>query len=178
MKTHSRIHRLLGFTLIEILITITIILILATLSIGGLQYIKIRQANSQAEIQINLLTRGIEEYKLDIGDYPGDENAGGATGEGQSNLLYLALYYDGFEAGNNGEAIIYLPELDPNNNQQRWINGTGSSATIVDPWKSEYRYRRGTQALNPDFDLWSPGKDKLTSGDASSDIDKDDISNF
>jgi general secretion pathway protein G len=177
MKHQTRIHHH-GFTLVEVLIVMTIILILAAMSMGGLTFVKNRQAYNKTEIQISLLERGIEEYKLDMGDYPGDENAGGSEGTGESNMLFLALYYDGFQAADDGSASIYLSELDPVNDTQRWISGSGQNATIIDPWKGEYRYRRGSGAMNPDYDLWSMGKDGETAGDGTDPKDKDDVRNF
>lgn len=174
-KPHQH-HR--GFTLVEILVVLTVILILAGLTVGGLQFVKVKQQNNRAEIQINLLSKGLEEYNLDNGDYPGDENAGGTDGTGQSNMLFQALYYDGFLAQDDGSVSIYLSELDPVNDSQKWINGSGSSAIIVDPWKNEYRYRRGLSAINPDYDIWSSGADGETAGDKTSPEDKDDIRNF
>jgi hypothetical protein len=89
-------------------------------------------------------------------------------------MLFRALYYDGFEAGDDGSATIYLSELDPINDTQKWIDGTGATSTIQDPWGQEYRYRRGTGAMNPDYDLWSTGPD----GDSPDANEKDDKSNF
>lgn len=178
MKQSHRTHQQRGFTLIEILVVMTIILLLAGLTIGGLQYVKTKRDNNRAEIQINLLSRAIEEYNLDNGDYPGDEDAGGTSGEDQSNMLFQALYYDGFMAEDDGSASIYLSELDPENDSQKWLDGTGASTIIVDPWKQEYLYRRGSAAMNPDYDLWSKGEDGETAGDGEDDKDKDDIRNF
>ena len=175
MKQASRFQSPRGFTLVEILIVMTIILILAGLVIVSFSFVKTKQKNNQAEIQIKLLEKAIEDYRLDNSDYPGDADAGGSTGTGESNMLFRALYYDGFVAGNDGSASIYLSELDPDNDNQKWIDGTGASATITDPWGEEYRYRRGSSASNPDFDLWSTGPDgpEGTNGN-----DKDDIGNF
>lgn len=180
MKRNLRRLHSTGFTMMEVLIVMTIIAILAALSMGGLMFVKEKQKNSKAEIQIGLLAKGIQDYELDNGDFPGDENAGGSTGSNESNTLFRALYYDGFESLESGDqsATIYLPELDPVNDTQQWIDGSGSSATIVDPWKIEYRYRRGTSAMNPDFDVWSSGKDGVTAGNGTDDKDKDDISNY
>jgi general secretion pathway protein G len=182
MKQSSRFQSPRGFTIAELLIVMTIILILAGLIIGSFQFVKTRQKNNQAEIQINLLGKAIEEYQLDNGKYPGDENAGGTAGTIQSNKLFNALYWDSDEDGrvvpNDDDQIIYLSELDPENDTHKWIKGTGGTATIVDPWGAEYRYRRGTGALNPDYDIWSIGPDGESSGDGQDDDDKDDISNF
>lgn len=180
MKQTSQIQQQLGFTLVEVMVVITIIIVLAGLTVGGLQFVNTKRDNSKAEIQINLLSRGIEEYKLDQGDYPGDENTGGSDGLSQTNMLFEALYYDGFralEAGDNS-ATIYLSDLDPENDTQKWIEGSDANSKIIDPWKTEFRYRRGSGAMNPDYDLWSSGKDLETAGNGNDDKDKDDIRNF
>jgi len=165
-----------GFTLAELMIVIAIIIILAGIVIASMEFVKTRQKNNQAEIQIKLLENAIEQYHTDNGEYPGDPDAGGTTGTGQSNMLFRALYYDGFLADDN--SLIYLSELDPATDVQKWIDGTGAAAIIVDPWEVEYRYRRGSGALNPDYDLWSVGADGESAGDGEDDKDKDDISNF
>lgn len=173
MKLNPKFKHQQGFTLAELMIVIAIIIILAGIVIGSMQFVKTRQKNNQAEIQIKLLENAIQHYHTDNGEYPGDADAGGTTGTGQSNMLFRALFYDGYLADNN--SLIYLSELDPATDVQKWIEGTGASATIVDPWGEEYRYRRGSAAMNPDYDLWSTGSD---GPDGTSGNDKDDIKNF
>ena len=162
MKTHSSSLLRRGFTLIELLVVITIIVILAGLSMGGYSYVTRKQADSQAAIHINLLSKALEEYKLENGAYPPT---------GNSNSLFTLLYWNGANATPPGK--IYLADLDPNNKGQGWIDGTGAATKIVDPWGKEYVYKRGddTSAKNPDFDLASAGKDG-TIGTA------DDIDNY
>lgn len=150
MKTHLSSHRRQGFTLIELLIVITIIVILAGLSMSGYSYVARKQADSQAAIQISLLEKALEDYKLDNGEYPPTS---------KTNELYKLLYFNGATA--SPQEKIYLSELDPVNNNQGWIDGTGANAKIIDPFGAEYIYRRGDNsgAKNPDFDLVSKGKD-------------------
>jgi len=140
-----------GFTLIEMLVTITIIVILAGLSLGGFNFVTSKQANEKAKVQISLLSNALEEYKLDNGTFP--------TSSGGTNVLYTALYKEGVDNPTTKE--IYLAELDPNNDRQGWMDNTGGTVTIVDPWGVEYIYRNGSDvnAKNPDFDLISKGKD-------------------
>ena len=166
MKTHHSSLLRRGFTLIELLVVITIIMILAGLSMGGYGYVTRKQADSQAAIQISLLSKALEEYKLDNGAYPPT---------GTTNSLYTLLYWSGANTSPPGK--IYLADLDPNSKGQGWIDGTGAAATIRDPWGIEYIYRRGddSAAKNPDFDLLSKGKDGLTGTTASS---ADDIDNY
>ena len=111
----------------------------------------------------------LEEYKLDNGEYPDTD---------KTNDLYKALYYNG--ASVTPPEKIYVSQLDPDNNELGWTEGTEANAKIVDPWGKEYIYRRGDHenAKNPDFDLLSVGKDGLTSGNASDPTTADDIDNF
>lgn len=161
MKNHRLSPKARAFTLIELLVVITIIVILAGLSMGGYSYVTRKQAESQAAIQISLLSKALEEYKLDNGEFP-------KTGDGNppsSKVLYDALYGNGL--GNNPIGKIYLAELDPVNNRQGWIDNSGGNVRIIDPFGNEYIYRRGVDAIgnldpaakNPDFDLASKGKD-------------------
>lgn len=170
MKTTSktRYGNPKGFSLIELLIVIAIIAILAGLTIGSFQFVGSKQKFSTAEVQVNLLSNALEEYKLDNGAYPDSPN-----GNNSSNDLFLALYWDtdddGEGADTDTDQKIYLSELDPNSDKQIWLSGRDGSATIVDPWGEPYIYRNGSDpsARNPDFDLISggPDRDENTEGD-------------
>ena len=181
-----------AFTLIEMIVVMTIVILLAVLVVGSMGYVQGKQAREKAKAQIALLSKAIEEYRMEMGDYPGPDNTA-ADGD-VSKLLYQALFKDGYDYTNPADPPatwdkarrIYLPELDPRDNKQGWVKKLASDATvpadleILDPWGNPYRYRRGTNARNPDFDLWSIGKDgKTQTGD--SDINhkdnKDDIWN-
>ena len=164
MNTNPTSRHPRGFTLVEMLVVITIIVILAALSVPGYNYIALKQANSQADLQINLLSKGLEEYRVDYGTYP-DPAATGATSP--SNALYLALYHNG--ASTTPAGTIYVNELDPVHNKQGWTEGTGAGVTITDPWGEEYIYVTGATSKNPDFDLASKGKDGTI--DTPDDID-------
>lgn len=166
-----------GFTLIELLAVITIIVILAGIVVGGMKFAQEKQAREKAKLQVSLIGKALEEYKLDNGSYPAADNA---MGTGQSNLLYKALYWDG-ASDTTKTKKIYLAELDPANTKQGWVDGTGANALIKDPWGSEYRYRTGNSAVNPDFDFWSVGKDGNTSTSTTTPDNndtRDDIRNF
>lgn len=67
---HSRKHAAAGFTLVEMLAVITIIVILAGLVVGGMGFVNDRQAREKAKVQIAMLEKALEDYKLDYGSYP------------------------------------------------------------------------------------------------------------
>ena len=171
-----------GFTLIEMLATISIIVILAGRVVAGTAFVKEKQNRSKAEIQIKLLSNACEEFKLDHGYYPGRDDNSKSDGKNMSNQLFMDLYWDSNRDGSGPrtDAVqkIYLSDLDPENNKQGWIEGKGQAAHILDPWNNEYLYRKGVNAQNPDFDLWSPGKDGRTNPENPKDkINRDDVRN-
>ncbi|MEO5915907.1 MAG: type II secretion system protein GspG [Luteolibacter sp.] len=193
MKTNRRFGRP-AFTLIELMAVITIIVILASLVVAGLSFVTERQAKEKARVQIALLTKALEDYKLSNGSYPASENS--ADGKNQSKFLFKALYWDSDDDGTGVPADtdqkIYLADLDPLTSKQGWTTGTPSDTTkITDPWGNEYRYRSALKAdgtanadtINPDFDLWSVGKDGVTEGGSTAGNlkdpkNRDDIRNF
>ncbi len=205
MKITQRSGRA-AFTLIELMAVITIIVILAGLVVGGLGFVTERQAKEKAKVQIALLSKAIEEYKLDMGKYPGSAENTSATGT-ISAELYDELFYEGYDYSTKDPkpdkwektvssvlvpkaTKIYLPDLDPTSSKQGWVTAdTAANAKpkpaqkIIDPWNKEYYYRKGSNAVNPDFDLWSAGKDGLTktttsAADMKSKEMRDDIKNF
>jgi prepilin-type N-terminal cleavage/methylation domain-containing protein len=189
MKTPSRRHAA-GFTLIELMAVVTIIIILAGLVVGGMGFVSERQAKEKAKVQLALLTKALEEYKLDFGTYPPTTNV--SKGAATSAILFKALYWDsdndGSGAGQDDDQKIYLPQLDPTSGKQGWTTGTpGNNTKITDPWGNDYRYITAVNASgqpnsncqNPDFDLWSVGKDADTNPTTPSDRkNRDDIKNF
>lgn len=221
MKITQR-HGRPAFTLIELMAVITIIIILAGLVVGGLGFVTERQAKEKARVQIALLGKSIEEYKLDMGIYPPTGNSSNGSFNSTSTVptrdLYHALYYDGVmyaketEGGSaptnwtrtvGGTTIpkptsIYLADLDPRSTSQGWVDlPSGASKKdanppetvtgIKDPWGNKFGYRSATAAdgtpntntVNPDFDLWSVGKDAATNPVNRNDkVNNDDIRNF
>jgi len=207
MKTNPRQGRA-AFTLIELMAVITIIVILAGLVVGGMAFVSDRQNKEKARVQLALISKALEEYKLDIGIYPPTGNITTASSpKGTKNsdeALYETLFYEGFEYAKkdspdkwtksvDGKDVakatkIYLPELDPTSSKQGWVDpvkGTDppESVAVRDPWGNQYCYRSATSASgesneatqNPDFDLWSMGKDGKTNSDPTHKDCRDDI---
>ena len=144
-------------------------------------------ATARAEVEIQLLSKAIEEYMLDHGEYPGIDEYSPTDGN-ISEELYMALFYEGWDSQTNGHANkdIYLNELDPRKGGSRMVKRTDSDVPpknlkILDPWGRPYRYRKGAAWLDPEFELWSTGKDGLTNArDSDKNLreNRDDIRNF
>ncbi|RYD29203.1 MAG: hypothetical protein EOP87_18680 [Verrucomicrobiaceae bacterium] len=200
MKSSSRRPAHPAFTLIEFMAVITITVILAALVVVGIGYASQKQASERARLQLARLATGLEAYKQDMGAYPVSTTT--TDGLGQSaKCLYHALFHDGDEyasyatppANWTKATSIYVPELDPTSSKQGWVTpvaGAGAvppaSTIVMDPWGNEYRYRSAKNdgspdaaAINPEFDLWSAGKDASSApGTPDSPSNHDDLRNF
>jgi len=209
MKSNQR-HGESAFTLIELMAVITIIVILAGLVVGGMGYVTERQAKSKASVQIALISKALETYKLDMGQYPPNTLPKKNGSNTSPETLYIPLFQEGYAYGKETTTpttwkkqidgvdvpkatTIYLSDMDPTTTKQGWMDpvpGTSpqppASVKVNDPWGAEYRYRSAkfatgaanTDAQNPDFDLWSCGKDGVTNATPSHVQNRDDIKNF
>jgi type II secretory pathway pseudopilin PulG len=107
--------------LIELLVVITIIGILAGLTLAAMGGIQQRGARAKAESEIQALSAAIEEYRRDFGSFPPTP----------SNTLYAELTTDG--ATTNTTKVYFEPPPG--------IVGTnGTTKFFQDPWGAAYRY--------------------------------------
>ena len=179
-----KINRSGGFSLVELLTVITIIVILAGLTVGTMGWVQGKAAADKARAQMALLGNALERYHADTGSYPEGDDAKGL-------ILYIALFGDGVGedllAGTDDDtlpdgvpdegATVYLGQLDPNMNSMQLLQGPKGKAPtkIVDPFGNTWNYKGGSinkkTMKNPDFDLWSKGRDGKEDTD-------DDINNW
>ena len=61
-----------GFTLVEMLVVITIITILAGLTLSMVEFATTKGARDRAKVEVQALSVAIESYKVDNGEYPRD----------------------------------------------------------------------------------------------------------
>jgi len=155
-----------GFTLVELLVVISIITILAGLTISTMSFAQNNAARNRARAEITGLSVAIESYKIDNGDYPRDANTDGldaSTLPGMTTsapspyvllssvALYKALSGDtALLSGTTGvdssgqKLKVYFP-FKPNMLYPKVPAGTArTTATavqaIVDPFKNVYGY--------------------------------------
>jgi type II secretion system protein G len=126
--TNSRHQRLAtrhggfaAFTLIELLVVITIIAILAGLTLAAMGGIQKRGARAKAESEIQALSAAIEEYRREYGSFPPTN----------SNSLYAELTTDG--ATTNTTKVFFEPSPGI-------VATNGSQKFFQDPWGAAYRY--------------------------------------
>jgi type II secretory pathway pseudopilin PulG len=168
-----------GFTLLELLTVITIIIVLAGLILSGAGFAQQKAARDRASAEIAALSVALESYKADNGEYPRDSStdalnavttialaSNNATATGASLCLYKALSgdMDASRGKSDGDERRYMEfkadMLAP-------ANGTTVSY-LVDPFGNPYGYSTKYAAdvasgaatpggYNPTFDLWSSG---------------------
>ncbi|CAN5422121.1 N/A [soil metagenome] len=155
----------LGFTIVEVLVVLTIILVLAGLVLATSSYVHNKGARSRAEAEIAAMSAALDNYKADNGVYPGsatpDARANGDSSaqsyKDASLVLYKALSGD-TNFDRQADTTSYL-SFKPNQ------LSPGDQAVNVmflkDPFGNSYGYSTAGQAgdpakgYNPTFDLWS-----------------------
>ena len=181
-----------AFTILELLIVMTVIIALAGLIIATVGYVQKKGARSRAEAEIAAISAALESYKADNGIYPGNPATNGLKPNSDADPTQ-SVY---------ANASLYLyEELSGDHDHNRRVDssddstGSGtvpktyytfkpntllpappsaSSVTAIrDPFGNPYGYSTtksanptGTDGYNPTFDLWSTGG--LTSGANSS----------
>ena len=182
-----------GFTLVELLTVIAIVVILAALSVGIFNFATKKGETAKAQTQMTLLDNAVQKYHAEVGVFP--EGTGDGSPE-ESLILYSMAFGDGL--GEDGVAntdddeaydgipdpgaTVHVPEMDPNESKSPWFESNDIPPNaLLDPWGLPWRYRNGDDpnAINPDFDLWSSGPDGLSRpDDPQHPENKDDIGNW
>jgi len=166
-----------AFTLVEILVVISIIMVLAAMTIGGLGFVRRKAAEGRTDVLLGSISQALEQYRADNGFFPE-----GDGGEDSTEQVYIALYGDGeLEYDQTTQKVniispadgtvdpgaqVYLDILNPEN--KKVSLNVDPDYNIVDAWREPIHYRHSISAtavhdkmMNPssDFDLWSLGAD-------------------
>ncbi len=169
-----------GFTLVELLTVVTIIVILAGIVMGAVSSVKKVQAKKETKVRLATLHNKLEDYTSDNGGiYPVGDNV-------LSKPLYNALSGDFTGTGEEPTGEVYWPELL--NKKASLIKREGGEVVIIDAYLNSFRYRAEldingeevSEAKNQGYDLWSLGPDGEPSdlnidSKAQSDKTEDDI---
>ncbi|HEY1082138.1 MAG TPA: prepilin-type N-terminal cleavage/methylation domain-containing protein [Prosthecobacter sp.] len=187
MKSHFRKPARAGFTVIELLVVITIIALLFALTIGGFTYAQKSAARSRTQAAMSAIKSSLERYNNEFGEYPTPQNPGdtvavgsktyevGAaamlyqalTGDGYDNILLAQTPTNGGEASSNGS----LEEQEAKNvmftdmPKEFYINRDGRYF-MADGFGKPFQYIKAADpgdsvvTINSTYDLWSYGDDE------------------
>jgi type II secretory pathway pseudopilin PulG len=159
-------ERYTGFTLIELIVVTTVIIILTGLVLSTVGYVRKKGARARAETEIAAMSAACESYKADNGIYPTDssttEQLNSTTSFDPANYQSASQYLYGQLAGDlNFDGI-------PDSNRKSYMQfkpnmlGTDNTNKVYprDPFGNSYGYSTrmaaiGSGGYNPTFDLWS-----------------------
>lgn len=120
-----------GFTLMEILLVLAILVVLGSLVTFGYVTIQRNAMMDSAKTQIRMFEQAVDMYRLDVGKYP----------SGDQGLQALRLQ---------------PPDAAPN----KWRGPYIQVEIPTDPWGNAYQYQEITDSLNqPSFEVMSNGPD-------------------
>lgn len=119
MNMNRRTRRRRGFTLLEVLLVLTILVILG--STVTFYFAKTQsKANARAaQVQINAIAQLLEEYHIDVGSYPSTQQ---------------------------GLAALRSPPADLADTT-RWAGPYGNREISADPWSRPYQYESSGDAF-------------------------------
>jgi prepilin-type N-terminal cleavage/methylation domain-containing protein len=154
----ERLHKS-GFSLIELLVVVSIIVILAGITIGVMTQVSAKRDISTTSKNIGMVRTKLEAYYNEQGFYPVGQDA-------TSACVYKALSGDPTGQGTDPTGTIYWPELNDNRNPAL-VSTFNGFKVILDGFGESLRYRSASDTNgNPvqnvkygDFDLWSIGPD-------------------
>ena len=170
-----------AFTILELLVVITIIIVLAGLILSTVGYVQKKGARSRAEAEIAAISAALESYKADNGVYPTST---------ATNLLKPNSDGDPTQAVYANASLYLYKELSGDHDADRTVNASddlsgngvvpktyfsfkpanlfppppsnGAVTAIRDPFGNSYGYSTvkssspaGKDGYNPTFDLWS-----------------------
>jgi type II secretory pathway pseudopilin PulG len=164
-----------SFTIVEVLVAMTIILVLAGLILAMSTYVSNNGARSRTAAEIAAMSAALENYKADNGIYP------------LSNLLDARIAVDPTTSAYQTASLFLYESISGDSDADRQPDSnvtsyfffknnqlspaTGSVLYIRDPFGNSYGYSTAGQAdsaagHNPTFDLWSTAGSTTTTGQA------------
>jgi len=151
----------MGFTIVEVLVAIAIILVLAGLILATSSYVSNKGARSRAEVEIMAMSAALENYKMDNGIYPSDITIDARTiGNPAQYQTASATLLKNLSGDLNGDGQSDLGVTSYMAFKPNQTGGTKAPFFVKDPFGNSYGYSTifqtdSTKGYNPDFDLWS-----------------------
>jgi type II secretory pathway pseudopilin PulG len=166
---HSSFRNVASFTIIELLVVISIIIILAGLILSTVGYVQKKGARARAEAEIAAMSAALESYKADNGIYPRDGNTDvlfaitDTSYAGKTPPDPKPTSYDASVTEYKNASFFLYGQLSGNTSGDRTtqilpsyfqfkpnmlspVGGTGTVTAIRDPFGNNYGYSTSYQA--------------------------------
>ena len=164
-----------GFTLIELLVVITIIMVLAGLTLSLFSYANVKAASDRARAEVSALSLALESYKIDNGDYPRSTDTDSLNAQSSPSL---AIQNGTVPASGAASLVLYkalsgdttldgVVDTDTNTNTKNTVyfefkssllypkapagtvRAANSIKAVVDPFRNVYGYSTIGSKTNP-----------------------------
>ena len=140
-----------AFTLIEVLVTVTVIVALCALAFRAAQRASQSTREARARAELAVIAVALEEYRRLCGDYPRTNDS--------ARLLQSLIGRRGPRDETIGvRCFLEVNRFRVDESRDPFSDATG---TLVDPWGQSYRYSYKSQSPwdNPNYILYSIGGD-------------------
>ncbi len=140
-----------SFTLLELLVSVGIILVLAAITFGGMNYASKRAQEAKTIATMEEFINALEAFKQDYGFYPiiDKEHVSSSEIDDRKNAVKVDLSADGWK--------IFMNETK---NKKNRAYMEGDLAPLVDAYGLEFWYQFPGKSNKVKYDLWSMGPDK------------------
>lgn len=143
-----------GFTIIELIVVISIIMLLAGLITGGASVARRKALESKAKSDIAALELAIGMFETDTGQYPMDTSTGSYSGN-TANWHLIKSLSDQIVSTALGYTNWHGPYMD-------FKTSDLTNEEFTDPWGDPYAYDSSSPpTLNNtnSYDIWVPAKE-------------------
>jgi len=172
VTAHCSKGRNTAFTLTELIVVTTVIVILTGLVLSTVGYVQKKAARARAETEIAAMSAACENYKADMGIYP----LSGATDEFDPTTTNPANYktpsrdmyglisgdrnFDGTPDAGARSYMTFRPTSLLRDDMSNPPSASNPVTAIRDPFGNTYGYSTmkasgGANGYNPTFDLWT-----------------------
>lgn len=139
-----------AFTLLELLVALSLVMALAAVSLGAVHALRGRAAVAQTRSELAILSLALEAFKRRHGDYPAAESDSASA----ALALYRALSGEAPSPPAGGQQPVFEVGDIPHGPPPDEVANDNPGFVFLDPWGQPYRYffRPTTADADPEAD--------------------------
>ena len=138
MKTHPYSRSRSGFTLVELLVVISIIIVLAAMGFAAFSTVIKKQKMLATQTHVGALSDALEQYFHAYGKLPNTGSQDDLTADGEAGAKLLTILLGKEESGSdmqNPKKIVFLtPKFSTNKNQGGLVYSGNQVEGFYDAW--------------------------------------------